>query len=166
MSEIFLTPRIEVHTTKCSPRTESDADLFSSNLLNYCIDDLQCEPGPVLDRATIFICPLIADILQELIDQIAICAMYFNSVKAGTVDGIGGSSRVSLYVFLDFCEIDVRQCWGSIMDIEPYLELSVDVVGMASRLKLRPTLRRMDVALLRPIPQGLPHDRVPTAEDR
>jgi hypothetical protein len=38
---------------------------------------------PVLDRAAVSIRALIAAILQELVEQVAVCAVNFDPIKAG-----------------------------------------------------------------------------------
>jgi hypothetical protein len=78
--------------------------LLSTNSFSHSIDNLETELRPVFNRASISVCTLVGDILQELIDQVAIRAVNFYAVESCLVDRIGGGCSIQLNVLLDFCD--------------------------------------------------------------
>ena len=76
--------------------TESDS-VFANNVCNG-FDDFEREPGAVLDRSTVFVCPLVRDVLEELVREVSIGEMKFDSVESGPVDGFVGGLGVPLNV--------------------------------------------------------------------
>ena len=63
-------------------------------------EDFEREPGTVLDRSAVFVCPLVRDVLKELVWEVSIGEMELDSVESGLVDGLVGSVGVPLNVGL------------------------------------------------------------------
>jgi hypothetical protein len=53
------------------------------------IGDLEHQPATILDVATVIVGALVCAILQELIEQISVCAMYRDSVEPGLLGRLG-----------------------------------------------------------------------------
>lgn len=95
-------------TIERAPWAKPDAGPLGSNLLNHCVDDFKREPGSVLDGAAILVSPLIADVLQELVDEVSIRAMDLDSIESCTMHRVMGSVRIILHIFLDFYGVCMR----------------------------------------------------------
>jgi hypothetical protein len=78
--------------------------LLGTNSFSDGVDNLETKLRPVFNRASISVCTLVGDVLQELIDQVAICAVNFYAIESCFVDRIGGSCSIQLDVLLNFCE--------------------------------------------------------------
>ena len=85
-----------------APGAEADRGLVRAHGRNNGIYDLEGEAGAVLDRAAVLIRTLVRHCLQELVDEIAIRAVDFNTVETG-LDGILGRVGVPPHVFFDLC---------------------------------------------------------------
>src|SRR5262244_3902654 len=64
-------------------RRDAHAGALGTNRSRHRVDDLEQEPHTVLDAASITVRTLVGAIAQELIDQIAVRAMYLDTVEAG-----------------------------------------------------------------------------------
>jgi hypothetical protein len=73
-----------------------------ADLLSYSSKYFLGEPRSVLHAASIPIRPLIDNILDELVDEVAVCAVHFYAIESCFVDGVGGGRGVQLNVLLDF----------------------------------------------------------------
>jgi hypothetical protein len=78
--------------------------LLGTNGFSDGVDNLETELRPVFNRASISVRTLVGDILQELIDQVAIRTVNFYAVESCFIDRIGGGCSIQLNVLLDFCE--------------------------------------------------------------
>ena len=59
------------------------------------IGDLEHQPGTVLDRAAVFIGPMVRAVLQELVEQIAVGAVDLDAVEAGRLGVLGACAKAS-----------------------------------------------------------------------
>jgi len=62
---------------------DAHAGALSTNRSGHRVDDLEQEPHTALDAASISVRALVGAVAQELIDQIAVRAMYLDTVEAG-----------------------------------------------------------------------------------
>lgn len=92
---------VHLHALEGGPRRQSDAGLVSTNGINNSLSDLKSEASAVLDAATPLVGTLVANILGELVDQVAVCAVNLNSVESCTLDGVLSSVGVILDEDLD-----------------------------------------------------------------
>ena len=67
----------------------------------------QHQPGAVLDRAAVGVGALVAAVLQELVEQIAVGAMHLDAVEAGGL-GVLGALAIGLDDAGDFVESPAR----------------------------------------------------------
>ena len=87
-------------TLERAPRTKPDARPFCTNGLHDGIYNLEHKSCAILDTPAIFVRALVGDILNELVEEIAIRAVNFNAIKACS-DGISCSGDVGGNVLLD-----------------------------------------------------------------
>src|SRR5215469_357369 len=82
---------------------------------NEAVDNLEHEPRPILNRTTIFVGSPIRAILQELVDEISICAMQFNPIKSRCLGILGAPTkrlnRLSNLLDRERVRCDERPCW-------------------------------------------------------
>lgn len=90
-------------TLESGPRTQTNSRPRCADSLDYSIDNLQTEPGAIVDRATVLIRALVGVVLQKLIDKIAVRAMDFDAIKSSALNSVHSSSSVILHIFLYFC---------------------------------------------------------------
>src|SRR5215510_4760869 len=64
-------------------RRDAQTRTHGANGSSHRVDDLEQEPHTVLDAASISVGALVGAVAQELIDQIAVRAMYLDTVEAG-----------------------------------------------------------------------------------
>lgn len=91
------------HTLVQAPRAQADRGLALTHCGNDGLGDLEGEARPVLDRTAVLVRPLVRDVLQELVDEVAVGAVDLDAVEAGFVHRVRGSGRVPLNVLLDLC---------------------------------------------------------------
>ena len=89
---------LTIHGT---PRADSNGGPILANRLGDRFEDLQSESGPVLDRPSVLVRPLVRHILQELVYQVPVCTMDHDAVESGLVDSGFSSSLEPLNVFFD-----------------------------------------------------------------
>jgi hypothetical protein len=90
-----------LHSLPVIPRGDAESDSIFPNDLGNGFEDFEWEPGTVLNRSTVFVCPLVRSILEELVREISVGEMELNSVESGTVDGSVGGVCVPLDVGFD-----------------------------------------------------------------
>jgi hypothetical protein len=86
------------HSLPGTPGGDAESDAIFAGDLDDGLEDLKWEPGTVLDRSTIFVCPLVRNVLEELVQKVSVAKMDFNSVKPSLVDGFVGGVCVPLDV--------------------------------------------------------------------
>lgn len=99
------------------PRAQADTSLGLANRRDDGIHDLKREAGAVLDRASILVRSLVGDLLEELVDEIAVRAVDLDAIKARLVHGVGSSLAEPLHVLLDLCECHNRAKLISTFDL-------------------------------------------------
>ena len=92
---------VHLHALEGRPRRQSDTGLVGTNGINNSLCDLESEASAVLDAATPLVGALVADVLGELIDQVAVCTVDLNSVETSALDGVLGCIGVVLDEDLD-----------------------------------------------------------------
>ena len=55
------------------------------------VGDFQHQPGPLLDGAAIGVGAMVRDVLQELVEQVAVGAMDFDAVETGGLGVLGAA---------------------------------------------------------------------------
>jgi hypothetical protein len=75
----------EIPTVHGTPRADTDSSPILANSFRDRFQDLQREPRPVLDRSSVLVRPLIRHILQELVNQVPVCAVKHNAIEPGPV---------------------------------------------------------------------------------
>jgi len=68
------------HLLKFAPRTETKPSFIRADGLCNSVNDLKGKSGAILNGTSVFIGPIIGDTLDELVDEIAVCSMDFDSV--------------------------------------------------------------------------------------
>ena len=91
----------QTRTMDSSPRAKSDTCPLRTDLLYDSVNDLQRKAAAIVNGSTIFIRTLVADVLNELVDEIAVRAMDFYTIEAGAVHGIRCRGGKELNVLLD-----------------------------------------------------------------
>lgn len=81
-------------TLEVVPRAETNARLLSTNLRNHSIDNFKGKPSPVLNGTAIFVGSGVTDVLDELIDKIAVCAVNLDAIETCAMNCVRGSSSV------------------------------------------------------------------------
>src|SRR5260221_5270940 len=89
-------------TVKGEPGRQAEAHTLLPNCGRYGLGDLKGEARPVLRRATILIRAVIRRLLEELVNQEPVRAMYLDAIKACTLDGVPCSRRKQLHILCNF----------------------------------------------------------------
>ena len=92
---------IHLHSLPGVPRRDSEPDSVFANGVGDGFDDFEREPGTILNRSTVFVCPLVRDVLQELVWEESVGEVELDAVESGPVDGLVGGNGVPLDVGLD-----------------------------------------------------------------
>jgi hypothetical protein len=98
------------HSLPGIPRGDTESDPIFTNGVDDCFHDLEREPGTVLSRSTIFVRPLVRNVLEELVWEVSVGEMELDAVESSLIDGLVGGSGVPLDVGADFFD---RQRTGS-----------------------------------------------------
>ena len=93
---------INSRTIILAPRAYPQRRLLNPDCLAHSTDELQRKARPILDRPAIIVGALVRNVLQELINEVAIRAVQLDAVKASTVNRL--HSRLNVKVD---CVIDV-----------------------------------------------------------
>ena len=83
------------------PRGDAEPDSIFSNGVGDGFEDFKWEPGTVLNRSTVFVCPLVGDVLEELIWEVSVGEVELDSVESSPVDGPISRICVPLHVGFD-----------------------------------------------------------------
>ena len=94
---------LHAHVLVQHPRAQPDRSLRLAHGLDDRVHDLERESRTVLNRAPVLVRTLVRDVLEELVDEIAGCAVDFDAIETGAFDGVLGGSRVPLDVLFDLC---------------------------------------------------------------
>jgi hypothetical protein len=73
---------------------ETDTSLLDSDGSDDSIDDLEREPGPVLDRSSVCVRALVGVGLEELVEEVPVRAVDLNTVSSGSLDKVLRRRRV------------------------------------------------------------------------
>ena len=87
-----------------APRTDSEARALFANSFDNGLGDLECEARAVLDATAVLVCAVVRAVREELLDEIPVCAMDLNSVKASSEDGVARRLREPLCILVDFVD--------------------------------------------------------------
>lgn len=82
------------HALEVGPGRQTDTDTLLADGVDDGLGDLGDETGPVLDAATPGVGPLVAGVLVELVDQVAVGGVDLHAVKAALLDGVLGRGGV------------------------------------------------------------------------
>lgn len=94
-----------------TPRAQPNGSLLCSDSFDYRVDDFQAKSGPLLDASSIVIRPLVGHVLQELINQVAIRTVDFDTVESGRNSFLSGG-RIQLNVFMNLVESECARLGG------------------------------------------------------
>jgi len=89
------------HSLPGIPRGDTESDSVFANGVGDGFDDLKREPGTVLNRSTVFVRPVVRDILEELVWEVSVSKMELDAVESCLVDSPVGSSSVPIGIGLD-----------------------------------------------------------------
>jgi hypothetical protein len=68
-------------------RREANSDAFRPDGVANCCNDLQHELATILNGTSVLVCPLVDIVVKELVQQIPIRTVDFDSVKPSLIDG-------------------------------------------------------------------------------
>jgi len=100
------------HSLPGIPRGDTESDSVFADGLRDSFDDFEREPGTVLNRSTVFVRPLVRDILEELVWEVSVGKVELDAVESGLVDSPVGGGSVPLGIGLDF--FDRQRTWGRV----------------------------------------------------
>lgn len=104
MRRRLLPPRNELQllrpTLIAAPRAQSDSSPLLSNGLGNGVHYSQPKSAPIFNATAIRVRPGIADILQELVDEISVGPVDLYTIETGR-DCVLGSNRVVVYILVD-----------------------------------------------------------------
>ena len=107
-------------TPHLTPGTEPDGSPVHPNRRRDSGDDFERKSSAVLYGSTIGVRPLVTDVLQELVDQVASPSMNLDPVKAGA-DGVQCCCLVCLDVLIDLYQTRASsQLYGGATDVEAF----------------------------------------------
>jgi len=92
---------IHSHSLPVIPRGDAESDPVFADDAGDGLDNFEREPGTVLNRSTVFVCPVVRDVLEELVWEVSVGEVELDAVESGLVDGFVSSSSVPLGVRLD-----------------------------------------------------------------
>lgn len=72
-----------LHTLVFAPGAQTDRSLLLADSSDDCLGDLEREPRPVLNGATVRVSALVRDILEELVHKVPVRAVDLHAVEAG-----------------------------------------------------------------------------------
>ena len=100
------------HSLPGVPRGDTESDPVFADGVGDGFDNFEREPGTVLHRSTVFVCPLVRDVLEELVWEVSVGRVELDAVEPGLINGFVGGSGVPLDVGLDF--FDRHRAWGRV----------------------------------------------------
>ena len=80
----------KVLTLETAPGTDTNTNSLWANSIHNSIDDLSRKSRPTLFVPTPSVRVLIGSCLKELVDKIAVCAMYLHTIKPSPINRIAG----------------------------------------------------------------------------
>ena len=98
------------HSLPGIPGGDAESDLVFANEVADSFDDFEREPGTVLNRSTVFVCPLVRDVLEKLVWEIPVGKVELDAVESSLVNGPVGCGGIPLDVSLDF--FNRHWTWG------------------------------------------------------
>ena len=100
------------HSLPGIPGGDAESDSVFANGLGDGFEDFEWEPCTVLNRSPVLVCPLVRNVLEELIWEVSVGKMELNSVKSGLVDGAVGGVSIPLSVGFDL--FDCQRAGGRV----------------------------------------------------
>jgi hypothetical protein len=106
------------HSLPGIPRGDTESDSVFANGVGDGFEDFEREPGTVLNRSTVFVRPLVRDVLEELVWEVSVGEVELDPIESGLVDGLVGGSGVPLDVGVDFFDCQrtrgrsMKGTWG------------------------------------------------------
>jgi hypothetical protein len=93
---------VHPHSLPGIPRGDTESDSVFANGVGDGFEDFERESGTVLNRSTVFVRPLVRDVLEELVWEVSVGEVELDAVEPGLVDGFVGGSGMPLDVGADF----------------------------------------------------------------
>lgn len=92
---------VHLHALEARPGAQPDADLIRPDGVDDGAGDLEPEARAVLDAAPVRVGAGVDHVLQELVDEVAVCAVDLDAVEPGG-DGVARRAGVVTHELLDF----------------------------------------------------------------
>ena len=102
---------LHLHSLEGIPRRDAESDTIFTDDLGNCFDDFEWEPCTVLNGSTVLVGPLVGDVPKELIREVTVGEVKFDSIESGLVDCFVGSISVPLDVGFDFIDGQRTRSW-------------------------------------------------------
>ena len=84
-----------------APRGDTESDSVFADDVGGDFHDFEREHGTVLNRSTVFVCPLVRDVLEELVWEVSVGEVEFDAVESGSFADFACSNSVPPDVGLD-----------------------------------------------------------------
>ena len=84
-----------------TPRGDAESDAIFADDIGDGLDDFEWESGTVLNGPAVLVCPLVGNVLKELVWEISVSEVELDSVKSGLVNGFIGGIGVPLHATFD-----------------------------------------------------------------
>lgn len=85
---------LHAHALEARVRAQADTSPVGADSVDDGLRHLEPEPRPVLDAAAPLVVTLVARVLRELVDQVAVCAVDLDAVEAGLLDCVARRGSV------------------------------------------------------------------------
>src|SRR5271154_3575960 len=92
------------------PRAHTQSRSLCAYRIHDSANDLEGKTSAAFNASAVFILAFVADVLQELVDEIPVCTVDLHSVEPGTVYGVRRGLCVKTDIFLDLG--DRKRAWG------------------------------------------------------
>ena len=90
-----------LHSLPGIPRGDAEPDSIFADGIGDSFDDFEWESGTVLNGPAVFVCPLVGNVLEELVWEVSVGEVELDSVESSLVDGLIGGIGVPLHIALD-----------------------------------------------------------------
>lgn len=92
---------VSKRTLEITPRADSETSSLSSNLLDYSVEDLKSKTRPILDGPAVLVCSVVCDILDKLVEQVAVRCVHLYAVETRAIHSLSCGGGEVIYVLLD-----------------------------------------------------------------